>query len=103
MNSKLFLGKVGMIIEGNSKYTQDEIPSPANAYEPSLGEYKINAILPLYINEQHWMVAQHRLKALLGWSMVVDVLAFETVQAKITPFMLLAKTVAQFGADHAIT
>lgn len=77
MNSKLFFGKVGMIIEGNSKYVQDADPAKANELEPSLDDSVVSGIIPLFINEQHWEVGKRRLQSLLGWTVVVDILAFE--------------------------
>lgn len=35
---------------------------PASFYEETLGEEKINAIIPLYINDEHWKIASLRLK-----------------------------------------
>ncbi len=51
----------------------------------------ITGILPLYINEEHWKVARLRIKPLLAWTIAQDVLAYETKQLTVLPFVLLAK------------
>ena len=40
----------------------------------------MNAVLPLYINPSHWMVARQKLKPILGWACTLNVLGYEFKQ-----------------------
>ncbi len=51
----------------------------------------ISGCLPLYINQQHWAVARHRIKPLLGWMCTLNVLGYSGSQLLAVPFLVLAK------------
>lgn len=45
--------------------------------EPNFPDVVVSGLIPLYINEAHWEVGKRKLKSLLGWTYIVDVLGFE--------------------------
>jgi hypothetical protein len=101
IGSPLFQGKVGQIIEGGSRFTQDVECPTASSLVTGLSEEKINAVLPLYINDDHWRLASLRVKPMMGWNIVVDVLGFEPVQKLTLPYMLLARAAADLEDEYS--
>jgi von Willebrand factor type A domain len=55
------------------------------------GREPISGALPLYICEEHWSVAQLRMKPVMGWTATLDVLGYSFGQIVAVPFLVLAK------------
>jgi hypothetical protein len=55
------------------------------------GREPITGVLPLFLSEQHWAVARHRIKPLLGWMCTLNVLGYSRAQLLAVPFLVLAK------------
>lgn len=51
----------------------------------------INACLPIFICDEHWMVARHLMKPIIGWVLTMDPAGYCEAQRKILPFILLRK------------
>eukprot|EP00761_Pharyngomonas_kirbyi_P002426 gb/GECH01002430.1/.p1 GENE.gb/GECH01002430.1/~~gb/GECH01002430.1/.p1 ORF type:complete len:1206 (+),score=300.84 gb/GECH01002430.1/:1-3618(+) len=51
----------------------------------------ITGVLPLYICEDHWRVAQKRLKPLFGWMTTLEDLGYSVWQKQTIPFLVLCK------------
>ncbi|KAI9291946.1 hypothetical protein K502DRAFT_108754 [Neoconidiobolus thromboides FSU 785] len=56
-----------------------------------LANEKINAVMPLYINEHHWKVASKRSKTMLSWMATLSVTGGLGNEIKIIPFLVLSK------------
>lgn len=50
---------------------------------------EINAIIPMYINKEHWSMAKEYMKPLFGWMCTLDVLGYQSTQMIAIPFALL--------------
>jgi hypothetical protein len=57
----------------------------------------ISGVLPLYICEEHWSVAKHKMKPIMGWVTTLDILGYSASQIRAIPFLALAT-----AATHAI-
>ena len=51
----------------------------------------INACLPIFICDEHWMVARHLIKPIIGWVLTMDPAGYCEPQRKVLPFILLRK------------
>lgn len=58
---------------------------------PGVARESITGAMPLYINEEHWSVAKHWNKLVMGWMTCLDILGYASVQATTIPFMVLKK------------
>ncbi|KAG0251670.1 hypothetical protein BG011_007458 [Mortierella polycephala] len=58
---------------------------------PGLAHENITAVMPLYINEQHWQVAKMRMKPILGYVVTLDATGYTYSQSTTVPFLVLAK------------
>ncbi|KAF9924083.1 hypothetical protein FBU30_005896 [Linnemannia zychae] len=67
---------------------------------PGLAHENITAIMPLYINEDHWKVARLRMKPILGYVVTLDATGYTYSQSTTVPFLVLAKALE---ASHSMT
>ena len=51
----------------------------------------INAVLPLYISEEHWRVSRQKMKPILGFIATLDIMGYSFEQFKTIPFLVLYK------------
>ncbi|KAF9088786.1 hypothetical protein BGX23_007118 [Mortierella sp. AD031] len=58
---------------------------------PGLAHENITAVMPLYINEQHWQVAKLRMKPILGYVVTLDATGYTYSQSTTVPFLVLVK------------
>ncbi|KAG0308003.1 hypothetical protein BGZ98_009223 [Dissophora globulifera] len=58
---------------------------------PGLAQENITAVLPLYINKEHWQVAKLRMKPILGYVVTLDATGYTYSQSTTVPFLVLAK------------
>ncbi|KAG0241263.1 hypothetical protein BGW41_006117 [Actinomortierella wolfii] len=56
-----------------------------------LAREKITAVMPLYINKNHWKVARLRMKPILGYVVTLDPTGYTYSQMTTVPFLLLMK------------
>ncbi|KAF9182637.1 hypothetical protein BGZ51_004523 [Haplosporangium sp. Z 767] len=63
---------------------------------PGLAHENITAVMPLYINEQHWQVAKMRLKPILGYVVTLDATGYTYSQSTTVPFLVLAKALEAY-------
>ena len=47
--------------------------------------------MPLYICDDHWSIAKHKMKPIMGWTATLDILGYSYSQIKTIPFLVLAK------------
>jgi len=91
IESDLFTTKAGQIIQGRVGYRHGEMPPPASQACENLSDFPINALMPLYLCEEHWNVSKNRIKSALGFTTQVDVFGYSPEQLAIVPYMLLIK------------
>lgn len=60
---------------------------------PGLAQENITAVMPLYINEEHWKVAKLRMKPILGYIVTLDATGYTYSQSTTVPFLVLAKAI----------
>ncbi|KAF9920912.1 hypothetical protein FBU30_009122 [Linnemannia zychae] len=58
---------------------------------PGLAQENITAVMPLYINEDHWKVARLRMKPILGYVVTLDATGYTYSQSTTVPFLVLVK------------
>ncbi|GJJ73516.1 hypothetical protein EMPS_05874 [Entomortierella parvispora] len=58
---------------------------------PGLAHESITAVLPLYINEDHWKVARLRMKPIMGYVVTLDATGYTYSQSTTVPFLVLIK------------
>ncbi|KAI8601872.1 hypothetical protein EDD21DRAFT_373380 [Dissophora ornata] len=58
---------------------------------PGLAHENITAVMPLYINSEHWKVAKLRMKPILGYVVTLDATGYTYSQSTTVPFLVLAK------------
>ena len=51
----------------------------------------INAVLPLFISEEHWKVSRQKMKPILGFIATLDIMGYAFEQFKTIPFLVLNK------------
>ncbi|KAI9298892.1 hypothetical protein K502DRAFT_345553 [Neoconidiobolus thromboides FSU 785] len=56
-----------------------------------LANETINAVMPLYLNEQHWKIASRRSKTMLSWTATLSITGGLGNEIKIIPFLVLSK------------
>lgn len=52
---------------------------------------RITGMLPLYFHKEHWKVAKHQMKAILGWMVTLDPMGYAPAQYVNVPFLVMAK------------
>ena len=55
-----------------------------------LSRESITAVLPLYINDEHWSVAKQKMKPIMGFVATLDVMGYSFSQVRTIPFLVLA-------------
>ncbi|KAI1299818.1 hypothetical protein EDD11_006371 [Mortierella claussenii] len=63
---------------------------------PGLAQENITAVMPLYINREHWEVAKLRMKPILGYVVTLDATGYTYSQSTTVPFLVLAKALESF-------
>ncbi|KAF9433250.1 hypothetical protein BGZ76_009693 [Entomortierella beljakovae] len=63
---------------------------------PGVAQESITAVLPLYINENHWKVARLRLKPILGYVVTLDATGYTYSQSTTVPFLVLVKALESY-------
>ncbi|KAG0006425.1 hypothetical protein BGZ65_008184 [Modicella reniformis] len=63
---------------------------------PGLAHENITAVIPLYINAEHWKVAKLRMKPILGYVVTLDATGYTYSQSTTVPFLVLAKAFESF-------
>ncbi|KAF9566848.1 hypothetical protein EC968_003591 [Mortierella alpina] len=63
---------------------------------PGLAHENITAVMPLYINEKHWQVANLRMKPILGYVVTLDATGYTYSQSTTVPFLVLAKALEAY-------
>ncbi|KAF9208381.1 hypothetical protein BGZ49_008966 [Haplosporangium sp. Z 27] len=56
-----------------------------------VAQENITAVLPLYINKEHWKVAKLRMKPILGYVVTLDATGYTYSQTTTVPFLVLVK------------
>ncbi|KAF9375247.1 hypothetical protein CPC16_000831 [Podila verticillata] len=60
---------------------------------PGLAHENITAVMPIYINKEHWEVAKLRMKPILGYVVTLDATGYTYSQSTTVPFLVLAKAI----------
>ncbi|CAG8469306.1 9457_t:CDS:2 [Paraglomus brasilianum] len=55
-----------------------------------LAREDITGVLPLYINDKHWLIAKEKMKPIMGYITTLDVLGYTYSQMTTIPFLVLA-------------
>ncbi|KAF9383977.1 hypothetical protein BGX21_001419, partial [Mortierella sp. AD011] len=63
---------------------------------PGVAQESITAVLPLYINKEHWQVAKHRMKPILGYVVTLDATGYTYSQSITVPFLVLIKALESY-------
>ncbi|KAF9109988.1 hypothetical protein BGX27_006902 [Mortierella sp. AM989] len=58
---------------------------------PGVAHESITAVMPLYINKEHWQVAKLRMKPILGYVVTLDATGYTYSQSTTVPFLVLVK------------
>ena len=95
INSNLFETKAGQIINGQRSYEHGAKVPPADSLEPGMPNVRVNALMPLFITEEHWEISSLRIKNMIAYDITVDVLGYNSQQLLAFPFIVLAKAATQ--------
>ncbi|KAF9348829.1 hypothetical protein BGX34_002217 [Mortierella sp. NVP85] len=68
----------------------------AASIAPGLAHENITAVIPLYINAEHWKVAKLRMKPILGYVVTLDATGYTYSQSTTVPFLVLAKALESY-------
>ncbi|KAG0347481.1 hypothetical protein BG005_000130 [Podila minutissima] len=60
---------------------------------PGLAHENITAVMPIFINKEHWEVAKLRMKPILGYVVTLDATGYTYSQSTTVPFLVLAKAI----------
>ncbi|KAF9412127.1 hypothetical protein BGZ94_001137 [Podila epigama] len=60
---------------------------------PGLAQENITAVMPIFINKEHWEVARLRMKPILGYVVTLDATGYTYSQSTTVPFLILAKAI----------
>ncbi|KAF9913067.1 hypothetical protein BX616_010182 [Lobosporangium transversale] len=63
---------------------------------PGVAHENITAVMPLYINKEHWQVAKLRMKPILGYVVTLDATGYTYSQSTTVPFLVLAKAIESY-------
>ncbi|KAG0002662.1 hypothetical protein BGZ79_002546 [Entomortierella chlamydospora] len=63
---------------------------------PGVAQESITAVLPLYINKEHWQVAKLRMKPILGYVVTLDATGYTYSQSITVPFLVLIKALESY-------
>ncbi|KAF9354981.1 hypothetical protein BGX26_007142 [Mortierella sp. AD094] len=63
---------------------------------PGVAHESITAVLPLYINKEHWQVAKLRMKPILGYVVTLDATGYTYSQSTTVPFLVLIKALESY-------
>ena len=63
------------------------------------GRDEINAIIPMFICPEHWLMAQECMKLVFGWMCTLDILGFDFMQLVTIPFALLSYVKSQPASE----
>ncbi|KAG0366650.1 hypothetical protein BC939DRAFT_480755 [Gamsiella multidivaricata] len=63
---------------------------------PGLAHENITAVMPLFINKEHWQVAKLRMKPILGYVVTLDATGYTYSQSTTIPFLILAKALEAY-------
>ena len=64
-----------------------------------LGRESITGIMPLYLFEEHWIIAKRKLQPLFGFMCTLDVLGYSTEQLFTVPFLALLKAYTKVAEE----
>ncbi|KAG0338949.1 hypothetical protein BG004_006993 [Podila humilis] len=68
-------------------------PNSNASIAPGLAHENITAVMPIYINQEHWEVARLRMKPILGYVVTLDATGYTYSQSTTVPFLVLAKAI----------
>jgi len=63
----------------------------------------INGALPLFIHKDHWSIAKHKIRPILGWTATLDSLGYTYSQLETIPFLVLARASQDLSTQHKRT
>jgi hypothetical protein len=58
---------------------------------PGVARENITGMLPLYYHPQHWKIAKHQMKPILGWMVTLDPLGYDATQYTSIPYLVMCK------------
>jgi uncharacterized protein with von Willebrand factor type A (vWA) domain len=89
MSAQSFLDSIKFRLKNNPMAHGGFDPSAQGKILGGVARENITGALPIFICDEHWKIARHLIKPVIGWVITLDPLGYNYDQLRVLPFLLM--------------